>query len=1053
MEKVTSKPDRPTKGKTASVVYFSCSQCGSKLAKGSSDAGTLCASCSGASVTDQQGGSADQPTPPWVKNMVDAISDLRQSRETESARTQVEPLWAQNMGKCLTDLTQSLNKFVNAASSSTATKRSQPLPAIAFPGEEADTLASPLEEGEVDPEWDEVSAWEDEEPSTSSGVRLLIEAIRQTLNIQDTVVEETPSPFFKRQKRQVTAFPSYSHFADILKEPWLKPDSRFQAPKKLRFLYPFTEEDTKFWETAPKVDAPISHLAKATVIPSVQSVTLKDATDRKIEALLKSMFSLSGVSLRPVLASAWVLKAVDEWLAQVVSGMQSDDPSEAIHVAEQISEALTYVGEALLDSVALQTRVSALTVSARRSLWLRVWNADSDSKQTLTAVPFEDSQEGALSEEEDIRLFADRPVSLPTNLRHDVSGPLEGSMKVGARLLQFRDVWLLSKPDRWVMGVISRGYMLDFEETVPTRLFITPLPDDPSRRQALLQAITNLLQNGVIIPVPSHQRGRGFYSGLFLVDKPDGSFRPILNLKALNPYLSTQKFKMESIRSIIAAMEPGEYLASIDIKDAYLHVPIWIGHQSLLRFAIGPEHFQFQALPFGLSTAPRVFTKVLGHVVAVLRCQRVNITPYLDDLLVKAPSAEILTQNLQLTMETLQSFGWIINFPKSSLLPSQKMIFLGLLFDTNSQKVFLPADKIQDLQSRIRTLLHLPVVSVLRCMQVLGKMVSSFEAVPYARFHARPLQTQILNCWTRTEPRLELQLIRLSIKTRQSLHWWLHSHNLKKGAPFTIWSWMMVTTDASLSGWGAVFQTHHFQGRWSNQESKLQINILELRAIRYALIRIQTMVQGQPVRVQSDNATAVAYINKQGGTRSWSTMREVAQILAWAERWVPVISAIHIPGVENWEADFLSRHTIHPGEWELHPEVFLSLVDRWGMPDIDLMASRLNAKLPHYGARTQDPQAILIDALTAPWQFQLGYVFPPIPLIPRLLQRIRREGLAVILVTPDWPRRQWYTLLRSMVVGDPFRLPLRPDLLLQGPCRHPDLHRMALTAWLLNPRF
>ncbi|CAN2390513.1 hypothetical protein PRIEUP_LOCUS550, partial [Pristimantis euphronides] len=76
-----------------------------------------------------------------------------------------------------------------------------------------------------------------------------------------------------------------------------------------------------------------------------------------------------------------------------------------------------------------------------------------------------------------------------------------------------------------------------------------------------------------------------------------------------------------------------------------------------------------------------------------------------------------------------------------------------------------------------------------------------------------------------------------------------------------------------------------------------------------------------------------------------SGMDEVSLILKWAEGHVPALSAVYIPGVENWEADFLSRTTVNPGEWSFHPQIFNQIGVRWGFPNVDLMASRLNSKV------------------------------------------------------------------------------------------------------------
>lgn len=91
--------------------------------------------------------------------------------------------------------------------------------------------------------------------------------------------------------------------------------------------------------------------------------------------------------------------------------------------------------------------------------------------------------------------------------------------------------------------------------------------------------------------------------------------RPILDLKALNCFVRVQKFLMESIRMVVASLHQGDFLASIDIKDAYLHIPIWVQHQRFLCFSVREEHYQFVTLPFGLSSAPWFFTKVLAPVL------------------------------------------------------------------------------------------------------------------------------------------------------------------------------------------------------------------------------------------------------------------------------------------------------------------------------------------------------------------------------------------------------------------------------------------------------
>ena len=103
--------------------------------------------------------------------------------------------------------------------------------------------------------------------------------------------------------------------------------------------------------------------------------------------------------------------------------------------------------------------------------------------------------------------------------------------------------------------------------------------------------------------LPSHRRSAGhlvtglFQSPFFLVPKPDGSFRPIIDLKKLNLFLDIPAFKMESLFSIIAALQPQEWITKIYLKDAYYHILIHVNIRKYFRFDIAEKTYQFHLLP------------------------------------------------------------------------------------------------------------------------------------------------------------------------------------------------------------------------------------------------------------------------------------------------------------------------------------------------------------------------------------------------------------------------------------------------------------------------
>ena len=100
---------------------------------------------------------------------------------------------------------------------------------------------------------------------------------------------------------------------------------------------------------------------------------------------------------------------------------------------------------------------------------------------------------------------------------------------------------------------------------------------------------------------------RGFYSVLFLVSKKDGGQRPVINLIALNQFVQAQHFKMEGVHTLKEILKPGDWLAKVNLKDALFTIPIHVAHRKYLRFTFQEKVYEFNCLPFSLSSAPWVF--------------------------------------------------------------------------------------------------------------------------------------------------------------------------------------------------------------------------------------------------------------------------------------------------------------------------------------------------------------------------------------------------------------------------------------------------------------
>ncbi|KAK3886697.1 hypothetical protein Pcinc_009163 [Petrolisthes cinctipes] len=157
---------------------------------------------------------------------------------------------------------------------------------------------------------------------------------------------------------------------------------------------------------------------------------------------------------------------------------------------------------------------------------------------------------------------------------------------------------------------------------------------------------------------------------------------------------------MVSVAQVRTVLRKGDWLASLDLKDAYWHVPIHPRFRRFLAFQVGTETFQFTRLPFGLSLAPRVFTKLVRVVASRLAEAGVPTLMYLDDWLLHAPSKEQVANNVRVARGVLEEMGFLLNIPKSSLTPTRKLCWLGIEWDSLSATLSLAPDNAR------RTLRH-----------------------------------------------------------------------------------------------------------------------------------------------------------------------------------------------------------------------------------------------------------------------------------------------------------------------------------------------------------
>ena len=219
---------------------------------------------------------------------------------------------------------------------------------------------------------------------------------------------------------------------------------------------------------------------------------------------------------------------------------------------------------------------------------------------------------------------------------------------------------------------------------------------------------------------------------------------------------------------------------------------------------------------------------------------------------------------------------------------------------------------------------------------------------------------------------------------------------------------MIIKSDASLQGWGAMCNGTRTGGPWSHAEQQMHINCLELLAATLAVKAFLKDQRGVSVRLQLDNQTAVAYINNMGGTVSPQLTNISKALWMWALSKDIVLTAEYIPGSTNCVADTESRTLKDRTDWKLNPLLFRAIDQSLGPLEVDLFASRLSTQLPRFFSWRPDPMAEATDAFNQQWGNLKGYANPPWCLIGRVLSQVKNQQAQVILVAPVWKGQPWY---------------------------------------------
>lgn len=311
---------------------------------------------------------------------------------------------------------------------------------------------------------------------------------------------------------------------------------------------------------------------------------------------------------------------------------------------------------------------------------------------------------------------------------------------VAGRLSNFIQEWINITTDSFILDCI-RGYEIPFLTLPPQALSWTKKVKFSVDDEILIhREIDKLLSKGAIVkckPIEGQ-----FLSPFFLVAKPDGSKRFILNLKTLNKFIKTSHFKLEDLRSAVKLIFKVYFMCTLDLKDAYFLVSVKQSSRKFLRFNWKGQLYEFCCLPFGLCTYSYVFTKLTKPVLQWLRQRVLTSTAYIDDFLCLDESRESYLTNVETTRYILTRLGFIINEEKSRPEPPKCCKYRGFIINSIDMSLSLTADKKRKLTETIQALLQVNHCQIREFAGLLGTLVAACPGVSYGMLYTKILERE-----------------------------------------------------------------------------------------------------------------------------------------------------------------------------------------------------------------------------------------------------------------------------------------------------------------------
>ena len=594
---------------------------------------------------------------------------------------------------------------------------------------------------------------------------------------------------------------------------------------------------------------------------------------------------------------------------------------------------------------------------------------------------------------------------------------ISDKVNVKGRLRAHSQFWFHIGASSMVLSVINEGYRIPFI-TSPPSMFFKNNKSAIKEDSFVTETISELLSSGRI----EEKLNPSFVvNPLSVAYQASGKRRLILDLINVNEYVPKMHFKLDDWKVGLQFLSKNAYLFSFDLKSGYHHIDISADYQKYLGFSWiinnVRRYFEFTVLPFGLSSAPLLFTKMMKPLVTHWRSCGILIALYLDDGFVVVPAScdnntndfHIASKISQHVKVDLIRSGLVYNMDKSCWNPVNQIVWLGMHWDSVEGTLRVSQRRVDKILRTINELTSADVVTIRKLHSFVGQIISLGPVVGnLTRLSTRNCQVKI------SQAHHEDDIIKLDNLCLSEIEFW-KSNASKRNVRYLFVSTRVnkiVCGDASAVGSGAILcnDIHTAHKNWTEVEAKRSSTWRELDTILFAISSFLPIVSNSQLKIFTDSQSAARIVEV--GSMKVDLHSLAIDIFNICINNNVRLEVEWIPRTMNDKADFVSR-LIDLDDWMISDKFFSIINDTWGPFSVDCFASYYNAKVSRFFSRFWNPNTAGVDALAQDWSKENCLLVPPVLLIPSVLRHLYLCKGRGALVFPWWPSSPFWPLLWS----------------------------------------